>query len=144
MDYIEKNNEPFVEPLLRFSNANGDVLRGVRKGDKGYSSFEEAYASYVKSGAVKGWKKHNKMTLNLFVPLGDITFYIFNESQNKKYSYTIGESNYSRLVIPPDYWVAFSGKAPFDSLLINIADYLHDPHEFSVCELDKFGYRDLS
>ena len=38
---------------------------------KDITGFEEAYFSLIDKDAVKAWKRHKTMTLNLVVPLGD-------------------------------------------------------------------------
>ena len=43
-------------------------MHGIKKNDTGYVGFGEVYFSYINPKAVKAWKKHNRMTLNLVVP----------------------------------------------------------------------------
>jgi dTDP-4-dehydrorhamnose 3,5-epimerase len=112
----------------------GDVLRGVKNSDSGYAGFGEAYFSTIEYGAVKGWKRHNEMTLNILVPIGAIRFVMFDgrkdsATRNNLYEITISRSNYCRLTVPPKIWMAFQGAAKEESLLLNIADIPHDPEE---------------
>ena len=54
-----------------------------------FNHFKESYFSTVNGDVIKPWKKHNKMTLNLVVPLGEIKFVLFDdrrESKHIKYS----------------------------------------------------------
>ena len=55
---------------LKISNIKGDIQHIAKASDPGYVGFGEAYMSSINKGAIKGWKKHNKMTLNLIVIIG--------------------------------------------------------------------------
>ena len=83
------------------------------------------------------------MTLNLIVPIGEVTFVIYNDKgdsfKNNYFSYTISSTNYFRLTIPPGLWIAFKGKLKDFNLVLNIADLEHDPQEI-VNDLDKFPF----
>ena len=123
----------------------GDVLHAMKSGDPGFSGFGESYFSTIKPGAIKGWKLHNEMVLNLVVPVGCIRFVIFD---NRKGSKTEGEfgdfvlsrKNYGRLTVPPELWVGFQGIDAKDSLLLNIASIPHDPDECESKKLNEIDY----
>ena len=68
-----------LTPLKKISNIKGDIQRIMKASDPGYVGFGEAYMSSINKGAIKGWKKHNKMTLNLIVIIGEIKFVVYNE-----------------------------------------------------------------
>jgi dTDP-4-dehydrorhamnose 3,5-epimerase len=91
-----------------------------------FGKVQEVYVSTVNQGSTKGWKKHLKMTLNLTVIKGEVNFFIKKGRKVTKYS--VGDSNYGRLTIPPNYWVAFEGVA-LENIIINCADLIHDPEE---------------
>lgn len=123
-----------VTPQKIIDTPGGDVLHGVKSSDSGYVGFGEAYFSTIEYGAVKGWKRHNEMTLNILVPVGAIRFVMFDEredsaTRNNQYEITISRSNYCRLTVPPKIWMAFQGVAKQESLLLNLADIPHDPEE---------------
>jgi dTDP-4-dehydrorhamnose 3,5-epimerase len=123
-----------VTPQKIIAAPGGDVLRGVKNSDSGYVGFGEAYFSTIEYAAVKGWKRHNEMTLNILVPIGEIRFVMFDErtdssTHNNIYEITISRSSYCRLTVPPKIWMAFQGVAKKESLLLNIADIPHDPEE---------------
>ncbi|SVE62175.1 uncharacterized protein METZ01_LOCUS515029, partial [marine metagenome] len=63
-----------VTPLRRIENAGGDVLHGMKQSDVGYTGFGEAYFSWVSASAVKAWKRHTQMTMNVVVPVGQVKF----------------------------------------------------------------------
>ena len=117
-------------PLKRISVEGGDVMHALKKSDNGFNGFGEVYFSWVEQGAIKAWKCHQHMTLNLVVPLGEISF-VFHIKDQEKYFRTenIGEERYVRLTVPPRIWFGFQGKAFGRSLLMNLADMAHDPDE---------------
>jgi dTDP-4-dehydrorhamnose 3,5-epimerase len=127
-----------VEPLRRISVQNGDVMHALKATEDSFSGFGEAYFSFIHFGCVKGWKCHNKMMMNLIVPVGAITFFCYSSDFRSRKSVTIGvEAEYSRLTVPPGIWVAFKGAAKGTNLLLNIADLPHNPEEASHINLDK-------
>ena len=58
---------------------SGSVLHGMKKTDVGYNKFGEVYFSSVKKDVIKAWKLHKEMTLNLVVPIGEVTFVLFDD-----------------------------------------------------------------
>ena len=93
--------------------------------------------SSINKGAIKGWKKHNKMTLNLIVIIGEIKFVVYNESNY--FETKLSNDNYFRLTISPGLWFAFKGLNKNNSL-INIANIVHDPNESESMNLFDFDY----
>ena len=67
-----------LTPLKQIHNLKGDIFHAMKKSDICYDGYGEAYFSTIKTGDIKGWKKHTKMTLNLVVPLGEIEFVVYN------------------------------------------------------------------
>ena len=59
----------------------GSVMHAMKESSIGYSGFGEAYFSQVYKGAVKAWKRHKKMTLNLIVPEGEVRFVLFDDRE---------------------------------------------------------------
>jgi len=122
----------FITPLRRIAAANGDVLHGMKASSPGYAGFGEAYFSNVAYHAVKGWKRHNLMTLNLIVIRGEIRFMVHDETTGLMQSFHLTPDrpeNYARLTVAPGLWMAFGGIAPGESTLLNIASIEHDPTE---------------
>ena len=117
-----------VTPLSRLHVKGGDVLHAIKRTDPGYIDFGEAYFSIIESNAIKAWKRHLRMTLNLVVPIGSVHF-VFSDDQGNIFNYTAGERSYVRLTVPPGIWFGFKGLASPYSLLMNIADIAHDPQE---------------
>jgi dTDP-4-dehydrorhamnose 3,5-epimerase len=118
-----------VMPLRRIAVAGGDVLHAIKCSDPGFVAFGEAYFSIVQAGAIKAWKMHLEMTLNLVVPVGEVRFVFLSEDRKARREETIGASNYARLTVPPRIWFGFQGLAMPFSLILNVADLPHRPEE---------------
>ena len=58
-----------LTPLKQIYNSKGDIFHAMKKSDKGFNGFGEAYFSTILKGEIKGWKKHTRMTLNIIVPV---------------------------------------------------------------------------
>ena len=134
-----------LTPLKKIQHPMGDVFHGMKKSDVGFSGFGEAYFSTINNGEIKGWNKHKRMTLNLVVPMGEVTFVIYDDreksrSKGKFFEVTLSQANYHRLTVPPGIWIAFKGNNSKPNLILNIADLEHDPEEIERLELDQIGY----
>ena len=132
-------------PLPIINTVGGDVLHGMKESDEGFHRFGEAYFSTIKSGAIKGWKLHQEMVLNLVVPEGSVGFVIFDdradsETEGKLSEILLSRNNYGRLTVPAKLWVGFQGLDENDSLLLNIASIPHDPDEVEHRALDEIDY----
>lgn len=118
-----------VTPLASIATKSGNVLHAMKQGDVGSVGFGEAYFSWIEAGAVKAWKRHTRMTMNIVVPVGMIRFvFCLDDVQNFRVE-EIGENNYVRLTVPPGIWFGFQGLAKPKSLLMDIADIPHEPSE---------------
>lgn len=132
--------------LRRITTDGGDVLHAMKASDPEYCGFGEAYFSIVKSGAVKGWKRHRTMTLNLVVPVGAVRFVIHDDrpgsaTQGENMEYTLSaEGDFGRLTVAPGLWFAFQGVSDTDSLVFNLADIPHDPDEVDRGDLGQIPY----
>ena len=126
-----------LTPLKKIPNVNGDVLRAMKASDKGFVGFGEAYFSCLNRGVTKGWKKHNKMTLNLIVITGEIKFVIYNE--RNYFEVILSKDNYQRLTIAPGLWLAFKGLSKKNTLL-NLASIEHDSNESESMNLYDYDY----
>ncbi len=105
-------------------------MHALKKSNNGYNGFGEVYFSWVEHAAIKAWKFHQHMTLNLVVPVGEVRFVFRLTKQKDKFrSETIGAERYARLTVPPGIWFGFQGLASFPSLLVNVANMEHDPNE---------------
>ena len=135
-----------ITPLNVIETIGGNVLHGMKSTDIGYSGFGEAYFSKVKSGAVKGWKRHRQMILNLIVPVGSIRFVIFDDRKNSQSRNQLQQvflsrsENYRRLTVPPMVWLGFQGLDRKESLILNVASINHSPDEVDRKELDAIKF----
>ncbi len=134
-----------VFPLKIIRTPNGEVKHALKASDDSYLGFGEAYFSSVYFGAIKGWKKHTQMILNLIVPIGEIKFTIFDdrvgsESFGKYFSIVLGEGNYQRLCISPNLWVAFEGIGRGENTLLNMASIEHNPDEALNMDLNNTSF----
>lgn len=126
-------------PLARIPTKGGDVLHAMRSNDPGFSQVEEAYFSCVDPGAVKAWKKHTRMTSNLIVPVGRVRFVLFEADVGFRVE-EIGEATYCRLTVPPGLWLGFMGCGSSPSLVLNLADMVHDPSEVMRREVEEIEF----
>ena len=129
-----------LTPLSSIETPGGDVLHAMKHYDVGYSGFGEAYFSWVTAGAVKGWKRHHRMTMNLVVPVGRVRFVFSLDGGAIFRVEEIGVGHYARLTVPPGIWFSFQGLASQPSLLLNIASIPHDPDEAERLALSEISY----
>lgn len=129
-----------VTPLMRIAVAGGDVLHVMKTTDKGYIDFGEAYFSLIKHGETKAWKRHLRMTLNLVTPVGSVKF-VFMDENGMFREEVIGDTRYVRLTVPPGIWFGFKGLAKPHSLILNIANIAHDPHEIERKAFPEINYK---
>ena len=130
-----------VTRLKRIPTVGGDVLHVLKNSDARFKGFGEVYFSWVERGAIKAWKCHQRMTLNLVVPMGEVSFVFHLTNQKNKFRIeNIGEERYVCLTVPPGIWFGFQGKASGRSLLTNLADMDHDPNEVVRKPVTEFEY----
>jgi len=127
--------------LKHIKTPKGDIFGALKKTDNGFIDFGEAYFSRITPNNIKGWKKHMTTTLNLVVVHGIVKFIIYDDRPK---SVTFGEfkviklspkDNNSRLTISPGLWLAFVGISKHESIVLNIIDEEHNPHEAETKEL---------
>ena len=128
-----------LTPLKQIYNPKGDIFHAMKKSDRGYNGFGEAYFTTVNKDDIKGWKKHTQMRLNLVVIVGEIEFVVYNEENKEFFSVKLSQNNYQRLSINPNLWMAFRGKDEYN-MLLNIADIEHNPNEAKNKELKEIDY----
>jgi len=134
-----------LTPLKIMDVEGGNVFHGMRSYDPGFAGFGEAYFSSVESKAIKAWKRHHQMVLNLIVPLGSVRFVIYDTRQNSS-SYgkcedvILSQKNYYRLTVPPMLWLGFQGMGESANMLLNIANITHSPEEVDRKEMNEIKY----
>jgi len=131
-----------VTPLRIIDTPGGDVMHAMKQSDPGYIGFGEAYFSQVAHGAIKAWKRHREMTLNLVVPVGEVRFVLYDDQEDRQIfqELVLSTSNFSRLTVPPMVWVGFQGLSSEGSVVLNIANLEHDPLEADKQEISQIDY----
>jgi dTDP-4-dehydrorhamnose 3,5-epimerase len=130
-------------PISIIKADGGNIFHSIKVNEPGYSSFGEAYFSEIYPNAIKGWKLHKIMTLNITVPIGKIRFVLYddrNDSTGVFQELVISRKNYIRLTVPPNIWVAFQGLSNSNSLLLNVADIPHNPTESISKDLNQINF----
>jgi dTDP-4-dehydrorhamnose 3,5-epimerase len=130
-----------VTPLARITTAGGDVMHALKHHEAGFAGFGEAYFSFVSSGAVKAWKRHKRMTMNVVVPVGNVRFVFHLQGDDVSRVEDIGVDRYARITIPPGIWFGFQGLGESQNLILNIADIAHDPSEVDRLLISEIEYR---
>lgn len=135
-----------LTPLKIIDVEGGNVLHAIKKNDPGFKDFGEAYFSTVEPGAVKAWKRHRRMTLNLVVPVGEVRFVMCSSIEEEAPVFqevVLSKANYYRLTVPPMIWLGFQGLSSESSMLLNVSDIPHDSKESDRinCEQVQFDWR---
>lgn len=123
-----------VTPLRQIEDSRGKVMHMLRRDGPGFTQFGEIYFSCVNPGAIKGWNRHKRMTLNYAVPHGRILLVMFDERPasptiGKTQEIELGESNYQLITMPPMIWTGFKGLSDTPAIVANCASMPHDPDE---------------
>ena len=131
-----------VTPLKRIPTVGGDVMHGLKKSDNGFNGFGEVYFSWVEHEDIKAWKCHQRMTLNLVVPIGEVSFvFCLPEKKTIFREESIGLERYVRLTVPPGIWFGFQGVHCESSMLMNLADIPHKTDEVLRKPISNFDYK---
>ena len=136
-------NDVLITPLKIIDTVGGNVMHAMKENDIGYAGFGEAYFSQVSPNAIKAWKRHKEMTLNIIVPYGEIKFVLFDDRKKDNCIFqeiSLSQNNYSRLTIPPMIWLGFQGIFSNNSILLNIADIKHNPEEVDKKNIIEINY----
>ena len=128
-----------LTPLKQIFHPKGDIFHAMKKSDDGFEGFGEAYFSTIHKGDIKGWKKHTQMTLNLVVIVGEIEFVVYDDNSEAFFSVKLSSSNYQRLTVKPNLWMAFRG-VDDNNTLLNLASIEHNPSEAENLELESIVY----
>ncbi|MBO6518875.1 MAG: dTDP-4-dehydrorhamnose 3,5-epimerase family protein [Rhodospirillales bacterium] len=124
-------------PLRIIPDSRGPILHMLRNDSGGFAGFGEAYFTCIEPGAVKAWRKHTRMTMQLAVPRGLVEVVLFDArpgsaSNGTLETYTLGAEqpdSYALLIIPPGIWNGFRGLSGTTSIIANCASLPHDPDE---------------
>ena len=142
MGVVELSNIKVISQK-RIQTLGGDVLHGLKKSEDSFVGFGELYFSFIEKNAVKAWKCHTRMTMNLMVPIGSVKFVFYNQINNNTFEFRveeIGDCNYARITVPPGIWFGFKGLADQQSLIVNLADLSHDTNEVKRLSQSDINY----
>lgn len=131
--------------LQQIAVEGGDVYHAMKKRDVGFEGFGEAYFSFVEPQAIKAWKQHTKMTLNLVVPIGSVRIVILDKREDSStcgqfQEVTLSPDNYQRVTIPPMLWVGFHGTSETISVVLNVSSIEHSPDESNKIDIDAIQF----
>lgn len=135
-----------LHPLQQIVVSKGDVWHAFKCSDEGFVGFGEAYFTHIESGAVKGWKRHNRYTLNLVVVRGAVKFVLYDDregssTQGQFYEVVLSPNdNYQRLTVAPGLWMAFQGVSAEQSMLIDLIPELHTQDESDKKKIEDIVY----
>tara|TARA_B100000767_G_C19265904_1_gene329204 strand:+ start:43 stop:471 length:429 start_codon:yes stop_codon:yes gene_type:complete len=117
------------KPLI-FKNSKGDLLRFIKKKDKGFFNIAEIYFSEIKPNKIKAWKKNNNKTQLISVPLGLVKIVVYDDrkrNKSKKISEVIlGRKKHKVVKIPPRVWYGFKSLSKNISLIVNCTNKPHN------------------
>lgn len=140
MGTINALDNIIVTKLKIIDLKEGKVLHAMKKIDIGFNKFGEIYFSHINYNLIKAWKKHNKMIMNLIVPIGNVKFVFYSDLNNKFREEIIGANRYVRLTVPSNIWFGFKGLDKEKNLIVNIADITHNPNEMNQKILEDIPY----
>ncbi len=119
----------------------GDIMHALKVTDESFSGFGEAYFTKINYGCIKGWKRHNRMTLNLVVVVGKVKFVVYDEINNCFEEIILSPTdNYQRLTLKPGLWMSFQGMSKDTSIVLDIIPEPHDPSETDNKSISDFNY----
>jgi len=137
-----------ITDLKIISDKEGAVLHMLRCDDPIFCQFGEIYFSKILPGAVKAWKLHKKMTLNLAVPVGKVKLVLYDNRVEPKTNGVVkeiilSEENYKLVTIPPLIWFGFKAIGKETAFLADCATMPYDPAEIERLESssDKIPYQ---
>lgn len=121
--------------LKVIATPGGPVMHMLRSDSPLFMGFGEIYFSEVLPGAVKAWKRHQRMTQHFAVPVGLLKVVLYDDREDSPTRGRVLEcllgrpDNYRLLRIPPMVWYGFTAVGDAPALVCNCPDMPHDPTE---------------
>ncbi len=130
-----------VVPLRRIPDERGTILHMLRATDPHFIDFGEIYFTTLYAGVVKGWHRHEDMTLNYACVHGRVKVVVYDDRDDSPTRGSVveifaGTDAHSLIVIPPGVWNGMKGMSAPSALIANCATHTHDPERTS--RLDPF------
>jgi dTDP-4-dehydrorhamnose 3,5-epimerase len=121
-----------VVPLRRIPDERGTVMHMLRSTDPHFTQFGEIYFSTVYKDIVKGWHRHQQMTLNYACVSGRIKLAMYDDrptspTRGEIAEVFLGPDEYALVVIPPGIWNGFKGMSDPYAIVANCATHPHNP-----------------
>jgi dTDP-4-dehydrorhamnose 3,5-epimerase len=121
-----------VIPLRCIPDERGTVMQMLKRTDAHFREFGEIYFSTVYRGVVKGWHRHQEMTLNYACIFGRVKLALYDDregssSRGEVQEMFLGPEAYSLVVIPPGVWNGFKGMSDPYAMIANACTHPHDP-----------------
>ena len=79
-----------ISKLKQICDERGKVMHMLRCDDPVFEQFGEVYFTLVRPGAIKGWNRHSKMTINLALVMGKAKMVLYDSREE---SLTKGENH---------------------------------------------------
>jgi dTDP-4-dehydrorhamnose 3,5-epimerase len=122
-----------VIPLRRIPDERGTIFHMLKSTDAHFHQFGEIYFSTIYPGVIKGWHKHQEMTLNYACIEGRIKLVLYDDragsaTKGELMEIFLGQDNYSLVIIPPDVWNGFKGMSASQAIVANCCTHPHDPN----------------
>ena len=117
-----------ISKLIEIKNSKGNIIKLLNRNDPSFSSFGELYISKINFGKIKGWKRHKKMKMNLFVINGEVLF-VFYYHKIKKFHTIKISNNKTGVFVPNNIWFAFKGISKKENIVMNLANIPHQDNE---------------
>jgi dTDP-4-dehydrorhamnose 3,5-epimerase len=132
-----------VIPLRRIPDERGTIMHMLRADDRHFLGFGEMYFSTIYKGVVKGWHRHQAMTLNYACVFGRIKLVLFDDRAGSLTLGSImelflGPDDYSLVQIPSGIWNGFKGMTDPHAVVANCCTHVHDPGSNATDRLDPF------
>ena len=132
--------------LNTFPSKEGSVFHCLRSSDPGYIGFGESYFSFIEHNAIKAWKTHQEMTLNLVVPVGMVRFNFIDIRESSdtfgiRTQVTLSFDNYQRITVPPKILFGLKGIGEGVNMISNITDMIHADKECINIDINKYEFK---
>ena len=129
-----------VIPLRRIPDERGTIYHMLKRTDPHFVEFGEIYFTSIYGGVIKGWHRHQYLTLNYACIWGRIKLVLYDEREDSPtrgnlMERFLGPDDYSLVVIPPQIWTGFKGMTDV-ALVANCATRPHDPSAPDTERLD--------
>jgi dTDP-4-dehydrorhamnose 3,5-epimerase len=120
-----------VIPLRRIPDERGTIYHMLKRTDAHFVEFGEIYFTSIYRDVIKGWHRHQYLTLNYACIWGRIKLVLYDErpespTRGELMERFLGPDDYSLVIIPPQIWTGFKGMTDV-AIVANCATRPHDP-----------------